>query len=217
MSSMRVVSINVGRPREIEAQGKIVLTSIFKVPVPGPVRVTRRNLEGDEQSDLSAHGGVNKAVCVYPSEHYAFWRAELPGVALPWGAFGENLTVEGLLEDTVCIGDSFRIGSAEFVVTQPRQPCFKLGIRLDRQDMIKRFVASGRSGFYLSVAHEGEVAAGDSITLISRADAAISVAEVRRARSLIPDPRSLLFPASNGRRRDAVQVQRVTAARNFST
>lgn len=152
-----------------------MLTSIFKAPVPGRVRVTRLNLEGDEQSDLSVHGGADKAVYVYPSEHYAFWRAELPGAALSWGAFGENLTVEGLLEDTVCIGDRLRIGSAEFVVTQPRQPCFKLGIRLGRQDIIKRFVASGRSGFYLSVAQEGELSAGDPIKLMAHDKEAVTV------------------------------------------
>jgi MOSC domain-containing protein YiiM len=175
---MNVVSINVGLPREVEAQGTIVLTSIFKAPVSGPVRVRRLNLEGDQQSDLNVHGGANKAVYVYPAEHYAFWRAELPAVALSWGAFGENVTTEGLREDATCIGDRFRIGSAEVVVTQPRMPCFKLGIRFGRSDMVKRFLQSGRTGFYLSVSQEGEVSAGDSVTLVARDDDALTVADL---------------------------------------
>jgi MOSC domain-containing protein YiiM len=157
---------------------KTVTTSIFKAPVSGRIRVNRLNLAGDEQSDLTVHGGVDKAVYVYPSEHYAYWREELPGFPLSWGAFGENFTSEGLLEDTILIGDRLRIGTAEFSVTQPRMPCFKLGIRFDRADMVKRFLRSGRSGFYLSVSQEGEVAAGDTVTFISRDDHAVSVADV---------------------------------------
>ena len=129
----------------------------------GRVRVTTLNVEGDEQSDLSVHGGTDKAVYVYPFEHYAYWREQLPGVELSWGAFGENFTTEGLLEEQVRIGDRLRVGSAEFVVTQPRMPCFKLGIRFDRPDIVKRFLRARRTGFYLSVACEGCVAAGDSI------------------------------------------------------
>jgi len=155
-----------------------VQTSIFKEPVAGQVRVERLNLAGDRQSDLSVHGGVDKAVYVYPSEHYEFWRKELPGVDLLWGAFGENFTTEGLREDRAHIGDHLSIGSAEFVVTQPRMPCFKLGIRFGRPDMVKRFLQSGRTGFYLAVAREGEVAAGDVVTLISRDDLAITVADI---------------------------------------
>jgi len=175
---MRVVSINVGRPREVPFQGETILTSIFKSPVSGPVIVKSQNLEGDQQSDLTVHGGVAKAVYVYPSEHYAFWRAELPEAALEWGAFGENLTTEGLLEASTCIGDRLRVGSAEFVVTQPRMPCFKLGIRFNRPDIIKRFFQSGRSGFYLSVAQEGIIRAGDAVTLVSREDDAITVTDL---------------------------------------
>jgi MOSC domain-containing protein YiiM len=175
---MRVVSVNVGLPREVEAQGAIVLTSIFKAPVSGPVQVRRLNLDGDRQSDLSVHGGAHKAVYVYPAEHYAYWRAELPGAALPWGAFGENLTTEGLREEGTYIGDRFRIGSTELVVTQPRMPCFKLGIRFDRPDMVKRFLESGRTGFYLSVAEEGDVRAGDPVTLVSRGAGALTVADL---------------------------------------
>jgi MOSC domain-containing protein YiiM len=175
---MKVVSINVGLPREVKWHAKAVLTSIFKAPVAGPVRVRRLNVEGDRQSDLNVHGGADKAVYVYPSEHYAFWRAELPGVDLPWGAFGENFTIDGLMEDAVHIGDQLRIGSTEFVVTQPRMPCFKLGIRFSRPDMVKRFLRSGRTGFYLAVTREGEVTAGDAVESIARHAQAISVAEI---------------------------------------
>ena len=173
-----VVSVNVGLPREIEAQGTIVRTSIFKAPVSGPVRVGLLNLDGDRQSDLSVHGGAHKAVYVYPAEHYAFWRAELRATALPWGAFGENLTTEGLREDATYVGDRFRIGSAEFVVTQPRMPCFKLGIRFSRPDMVKRFLVSGRSGFYLSVSQEGALRAGDPVSLVSRDEGALTVTDL---------------------------------------
>lgn len=163
---MKLISVNVGGPREVDWRGQRVWTSIWKGPAAGKVRARTLNLDGDQQSDLSVHGGVDKAVYVYPSEHYSYWRKEIPGVELPWGAFGENFTTQGLLENEVQIGDRLRIGSAEFVVTQPRMPCFKLGIRFGRADMLKRFLQSGRSGFYLSVAHEGDVAAGDAIEYI---------------------------------------------------
>ena len=175
---MKVVSINVGLPREVEWGGKTVRTSIFKEPVAGRVRVVRLNVEGDRQSDLTVHGGADKAVYVYPAEHYAFWREELPGGNLPWGAFGENIATQGLSENSAYIGDQLRTGSAELVVTQPRMPCFKLGIRFGRADMVKRFLRSGRTGFYLAVAREGGIAAGDAVTLIARHDAAITVAEI---------------------------------------
>lgn len=175
---MKLLSINVGRPREVEWRGKLVLTSIFKQPVSGRVRVTGLNVQGDGQSDLSVHGGAEKAVYAYPSEHYAFWRNELPDTDCPWGAFGENLTTEGLLEDKVHIGDRFRAGSAEFIVTQPRMPCFKLGIRFNRPDMVKRFLRSGRVGFYLAVVQEGDIGAGDSIDLVAEDDSRVTVADV---------------------------------------
>src|SRR5215813_3558618 len=139
---MKLLSICVGLLREIDWKGKPVRTSIFKTPVTGRIPVTKLNLKGDQQSDLSVHGGIDKAVYAYPSEHYAFWREELPGVDLPRGAFGENFTTEGLAEDSVRIGDRLRVGLAEFVVTQPRMPCFKLGIRFGRPDMVKRFLRS---------------------------------------------------------------------------
>ena len=175
---MTLQSINVGLPRDVDWRGGTVRTSIFKSPALGRVRVTRLNVEGDQQSDLSVHGGIEKAVYAYPSEHYAFWREELPGVDLPWGMFGENFTTEGLLEDAVHIGDRLRVGAAELVVTQPRMPCFKLGIRFGRPDMVKRFQRSGRTGFYLAVVQEGQVEAGDSLELIARDQHGITVADV---------------------------------------
>jgi len=175
---LRILSINVGLPREVQWRGKTVTTSIFKAPISGRIRVNRLNVAGDQQSDLTVHGGPDKAVYVYPAEHYAFWRAELPGVALSWGAFGENLTTEGLLEDAIRIGDRLQIGTAEFSVTQPRMPCFKLAIRFDRADMVKRFLLSGRTGFYLNVSQEGEVGAGDQVRVIGHDGAAITVADI---------------------------------------
>jgi MOSC domain-containing protein YiiM len=175
---MKLLSVNVGLPREIEWKGKIVRTSIFKRPIAGRVRASTLNLEGDQQSDLTVHGGIHKAVYAYPSEHFTFWRTELPGMDLPWGVFGENFTTEGLLEETLHIGDRLRVGSAEFVVTQPRMPCFKLGIRFNRSDMVKRFLQSGRTGFYFAVLKEGEVAAGDSIEGLERDKHNVPVADI---------------------------------------
>ena len=175
---MTLTSVNTGGPRDIDVNGDVVRTSIWKSPREGRVRVAGVNLDGDEQSDLSVHGGTYKAVYVYPSEHYAYWHGELPGVDLPCGVFGENLTTEGLLERGVCIGDRIAIGSAEFQVTQPRQPCFKLGIRFGRGDMLRRFVASGRSGFYVSIVAEGDVGRGDTIRITQRAAGSISVADI---------------------------------------
>jgi len=175
---MTVVSVNTGGPRDVHVNGETVRTSIWKFPREGRIRVVGFNLDGDEQSDLTVHGGQYKSVYVYPSEHYAFWRSELPDAELPWGAFGENLTTEGLLETDVCIGDRFLIGTAEFQVTQPRQPCFKLGIRFGREDMLKRFVVSGRSGFYLSIVREGDLGRGDAIHITHREPGSVSVAEI---------------------------------------
>lgn len=194
-SSAALVSVNVGGPREVEWHGQTVLTSIWKAPVAGAVRAGSLNLAGDKQSDLSVHGGIDKAVYAYPSEHYAWWRKELPGVDLPWGAFGENLSTRGLLEDNVRIGDRLRIGTAEFVVTQPRMPCFKLGIRFGDPLMVKRFLASGRSGFYVKVAKEGEVAAGDTIELLAQQEDGVSVAEIAALHELQNADRDLLRKA----------------------
>ena len=175
---MRVVSVNAGLPREVVWKGRVVRTGIFKDPVEGRVAVRALNLDGDRQADLTVHGGVSKAVYVYPSEHYAYWREELPGVELPWGMFGENLTTEGLLEGAVGIGDRFRIGSAQVVVTEPRMPCYKLGLRFRRDDVIKRFLASRRTGFYLAVLNEGEVEAGDRVERLSRDPHGVTVADI---------------------------------------
>jgi len=175
---MELVSVNVGLPREVEWHGRKVRTSIWKSPQPGRVRVERLDLEGDRQSDLSVHGGPEKAVYAYPSEHYAYWRKELATEDLPWGAFGENFTTAGLLEREVKIGDRLRIGSAEFVVTQPRMPCYKLAVRFGRDDMVRRFLASGRSGFYLAVLSEGEVGQGDAIAFASRDTHDVTVADI---------------------------------------
>jgi len=175
---VKLLSVNVGLPREVEWRGRKVRTSIWKSPKKGRVLVARLNLEGDEQSDLSVHGGADKAVYAYPAEHYAFWRMELPDMDLSWGAFGENLTLEGLIESQAMIGDRIQIGSAEFLVTQPRMPCFKLGIRFGRDDMVKRFLRSGRTGFYLSVLREGEVGAGDRIEFTLHDNRALSVADI---------------------------------------
>jgi MOSC domain-containing protein YiiM len=177
---MRVVSVNVGLPREVEWKGKRATTGIFKEPVAGRVVVRTLNLDGDRQADLSVHGGPSKALYLYPGEHYAYWRRELPEMTLPWGMFGENLTTEGLLEDAVNIGDRFRVGSAEVMVTEPRLPCYKLGIRFGRSDIIKRFLASGRTGFYVAVLKEGDVAAGDAIERLGRDPNNVTVPDITR-------------------------------------
>src|SRR5713101_10182659 len=159
----KLISIQVGIPRTVPIDGQEVATSIFKKPIEKRIPLHWLNLEGDKQADLSVHGGRDKTVYAYPSEHYPFWRRELPGVDLPWGMFGENFTTEGVLEEAVHIGDRLQVGSAEFVVTQPRMPCYKLAIRFGRPDIVKRFLRSGLTGFYLAVLQEGEVTAGDSI------------------------------------------------------
>jgi MOSC domain-containing protein YiiM len=175
---MKLISVNVGLPRDVDWQGKLVRTSIWKNPVEGRIRVSKLNLEGDRQSDLSVHGGADKAVYAYPSEHYSYWRSQLPDVDLPWGAFGENLTIEGLSEDHVRIGDRVQIGSAEFIVTQPRMPCFKLGIRFNRMDMVKRFLKSKRTGFYFAVLREGDVAAGDPILIEDGQEGRLTITDI---------------------------------------
>jgi MOSC domain-containing protein YiiM len=177
---MKVLSLNVGRPRLVSYKGVTVNTGMFKQPVSGRVPLRTLNLDGDRQADLSVHGGPYKAVYAYPSEHYAYWRAELPEMDLPWGMFGENLTTEGLSEDDLHVGDHFRIGSATVMVRQPRMPCYKLPIRFQRDDIIERFLVSGRSGFYFSVEQEGDVGEGDSIDLISQDETGITIAEMNR-------------------------------------
>lgn len=178
--SRRIVSINVGEPREVQAGNRTVLTSIFKTPVHGKVALRRYNVQGDRQADLTVHGGPSKAVYSYSAEHYPFWTAELPDTLLAAGAFGENLTTEGMLEDVVHIGDVFRAGSAILKATQPRMPCFKLAIRMNRADMVKKFWASGRSGIYFSIVEEGEFEPGDQIEALDSEPQRVSVADVVR-------------------------------------
>jgi MOSC domain-containing protein YiiM len=177
---MKIVSLNVGLPRLVIRNGEPVSTGIFKEPIAGRVMLRTLNLDGDRQADLSVHGGPEKAAYVYPSEHYAFWKQELPEMEFPYGMFGENFTTTGLLETDIHIGDRFQIGEAEVMVTQPRLPCYKLGLRFGRTDIIKRFLVSERTGFYLSVLKEGEVGAGDEFDLIERNASGVRVVDVTR-------------------------------------
>ncbi|HEX6043637.1 MAG TPA: MOSC domain-containing protein [Pyrinomonadaceae bacterium] len=177
---MKIISICVGRPRLVVRNGEPVSTGIFKEPVNGRVMMRTLNLDGDRQADPTVHGGPLKAVYLYPSEHYPFWKQELPEMELPWGMFGENFTTEGLLETETHIGDRFRIGAAEVMVTQPRMPCYKLGIRFGRNDMLRSFLMSERTGFYLSVLKEGEVGAGDEFELIEKNVSGVRVVDVTR-------------------------------------
>jgi MOSC domain-containing protein YiiM len=179
-SEMRVIAVNVGQPREVVWKGETVLTGIFKEPVDGRVAVRRLNLEGDRQADLTVHGGPEKAVYAYPSEYYTFWREQFPEMDLPWGMFGENLTIAGLVDETVHIGDRFQVGSAQLMVTQPRVPCYKLGLKFGRDDILKRFLQSKLTGFYFSVSKEGDVAAGDPISLLHRNEHQVRVVDITR-------------------------------------
>jgi MOSC domain-containing protein YiiM len=175
---MQVISVNVGQPRQVETARGVVITSIFKSPVSGRVAVRNHNLEGDRQADLRVHGGPNKAVYAYSSEHYPYWAKQLPDTGLPFGNFGENLTITGLTEEQAHIGDRYRIGTCILRVTQPRMPCFKLGIRFGRADMIKLFWKSGRPGIYFAVAKEGELGVEDEIELVEEHPAQVAVADV---------------------------------------
>jgi len=181
---MKLISLNVARPRLTVYKGATINTGIFKMPVSGRVMLRALNLDGDKQADLSVHGGPYKAAYAYPSEHYEYWRHELPEMELSWGAFGENFTTEGLREglgeDELHIGDRLRIGASIVMVRQPRMPCYKLVAKFQRDDMIERFLLSGRSGFYFSVEQEGEVENGDSIEIISREHDGITIAEMNR-------------------------------------
>ncbi len=197
---MHLHSVNVGLPRDVVWHGREVTTGIYKDPVQGRVAIRRLNLDGDGQADLSVHGGAEKAVYCYPFEHYAYWKRELPGKDLPFGMFGENLTLEGVSEDTVHIGDRFAVGSATLVVTQPRLPCYKLGIKFQSDAMVKRFLASGRTGFYFAVESEGAVAAGDPVAIVEREPHAVPVSEIVR-----------LYVAKKFSDADVASVQKATA------
>jgi len=175
---MKVLSVNVGTPEAHEWKGQLVSSSIFKHPVQGEIKVGRLDLEGDEQADLSVHGGPDKAIYVYPFEHYGYWQSQLPGVTLVMGNFGENLTVEGLTEETIHIGDELEIGTARFVVSQPRLPCYKLGLRFGREDMTRLFYHSRKFGFYLRVLREGSLRAGSVIDVVSKDPNQVSVADL---------------------------------------
>jgi MOSC domain-containing protein YiiM len=199
--SMTLVSVNCGLPRDVLWRGRTVTTSIYKEPVRGRVALRTLNLDGDRQADLSVHGGVSKAVYCYPAGHYEYWKKELPGRELPLGSFGENFTVAGLVEDSVHIGDRFTVGSAEVVVTEPRLPCYKLGVKFQSDQMVKRFLTSGRSGFYVAVLREGDVGAGDKIVMTKREPQSVPLPWITR-----------LHFAKNYSREDIMEVQQVLMA-----
>jgi MOSC domain-containing protein YiiM len=176
----KVISLNVGLPRTVIFHGQVVTTGIFKEPVKERKKLRKLNLDGDKQADLTVHGGLDKALYAYPAEHYDYWKKRLPGMKLPWGMFGENITAEGLLEDQVNIGDMFRVGSSEVVATQPRMPCYKLGVKFGRMDIIRQFMNSKLTGIYFRVIKEGEVGVGDEIELISRNGNNVTVKDIFR-------------------------------------
>lgn len=205
---MELISLNVGLPRDVIWKGRTVTTGIYKEPVAGAVRLRKLNLDGDRQADLTVHGGPEKAIYAYPSEHYAYWRSELGRPELTWGMFGENFTTDGLLEKDTNIGDTFRIGSALVMVTQPRMPCYKLGIKFERDDILKLFLKSLRSGLYFSVLEEGEVAAGDEIKLVARDPNNITVEDITKLYSTERDNDAL--------KRRAIEVEALPLSwRNF--
>jgi len=177
---MKLISLNVGLPRVVESNGEPVTTGIFKEPKLGSVMLRTLNLDGDRQADLTVHGGISKAIYGYPVEHYEFWKRELPDMELPFGMFGENFTTEGMLEEALNVGDRFRVGEAELMVTEPRLPCYKLGIKFGRTDIIRKFLQSRRTGFYFAVVKEGEVEAGDEIELLRRDSNEITIADITR-------------------------------------
>ena len=177
-SNAKLISVNVGLPRVVMSYGDPVSTGIFKEPVSGRVMLRTLNLDGDGQADLSVHGGPSKAVYVYPSEHYDYWKKELPQMQLSWGMFGENFTTTGLFESGLNIGDKFRVGSAVVLVTEPRMPCYKLAIKFGRPDIAKRFLESQRTGFYFGVLQEGEVGLGDPIELIEKSERSVRVSDI---------------------------------------
>jgi MOSC domain-containing protein YiiM len=198
---INLVSVNCGLPRQMLWHGRTVTTSIYKEPVQGRVALRTLNLDGDRQSDLSVHGGVSKAVYCYPAAHYEYWKKELPGRELPLGSFGENFTVAGLIEDSVHIGDRFAVGSAEVMVTEPRLPCYKLAMKFESNEMVNRFLASRRSGFYVAVLREGEVGAGDKMVMTGREPGSVPLPWILR-----------LHVAKEYSREDVLDVRQILAA-----
>ena len=186
---MKVLSVNVSLPKEVEFGDRTVTTGIFKEPVSGRVMLRTLNLDGDKQADPIGHGGIYKAAYVYSIENYDYWKGELGRTDFTHGQFGENFTVEGMLEDQIHIGDVFRVGSALVEVTQPRVPCFKLGIKMGMPQFLKPFLASCRVGFYLRVLEEGEVGAGDILELTKTDPERITVKEM--CHLLYFDPKNL--------------------------
>ncbi|HET9807283.1 MAG TPA: MOSC domain-containing protein [Nitrososphaeraceae archaeon] len=186
---MKVISVNVGLPIKVNFGREVVTTGIFKNPIKHRVKLNKLNFEGDKQADLTVHGGIDKAVYAYPSEHYEFWKKEIKDFEYSWGTFGENLTTEGLLENEVNIGDQFKIGSAKVIATQPRMPCYKLGVRFGRMDIVRRFMASERSGIYFKVAQEGEIGVNDKIELIKSDKNRVTIHDIVRLQ--ITDGRNL--------------------------
>jgi MOSC domain-containing protein YiiM len=177
---MKVLSVNVGLPRKVLFNGQTITTAIFKDPVKGPIMLRKINLDGDKQADLTVHGGVDKAVYSYPAEHYDYWRKQYPNIDIVWGMFGENFTTQGLMEDTVNIGDQVQIGSAKLVATQPRMPCYKLGVRFGIMEIIRRFLSSGRPGIYFKVLKQGEVKTDDKIEIIEKDKNNVTVKDIVR-------------------------------------
>jgi len=193
---MKVLSVHVGSLQEMLRNGKKIQTGIFKQPTEGPIEVKQLGLEGDQQANKKLHGGVYKAICVYPSEHYDLWKEELGNPGLSFGDFGENLTTAGLMEGDICLGDRLRIGSVEMVVTQPREPCITLNARLDTKDLSARIRKSGRSGFYFSVEREGTIKNGDSIEYINRDENRVTVSDFNRIINGEPEVADIIFRAS---------------------
>ncbi len=195
---MKLVSVNVGMPREVLWHGRRVTTGIFKEPVQGRIALRTLNLESDGQADLTVHGGAHKAVYCYQLKHYDYWKAELPNRDLPVGMFGENLTVDSPPEDEIFLGDRYAVGSAEVVITQPRLPCYKLGIKFGDDNMVKRFFNARRTGFYLTVAREGELGVGDEMRLVSSDPNRVPLSEIMR-----------LYAEEDYKTGDVAAVQRV--------
>lgn len=176
----KILSVNVSIPKEVEFEGQKVTTGIFKEPVEGRIKLRSLNLDGDKQADLTVHGGPDKAVYTYPIEHYQFWRKVYPNTEMPNGMFGENFTIEGLMESEVNVGDCFEIGSSKVIATQPRMPCYKLGVKFGRMDILRKFLSSGRSGIYFKVLEEGEVGAGDPIIKLERDSNRVAISDIVR-------------------------------------